>query len=108
MSLLEVCFICWEIYESILFIVNILTFFVLCFLQFHVMHLHSIVLIFYIKKYLFLFILLVRQKRVLNRAPTHSHPLPSTPTHSRLCPVLLSLQLCIILCIIISLRAQGN
>ena len=35
MSLIEVCFTCWGIYESILLIVSISIFFVLCFLQFH-------------------------------------------------------------------------
>ena len=35
MSLLEVCFICWGHYESILFIVSTFILFVLCFLRFY-------------------------------------------------------------------------
>ena len=35
MSFLEVYFLCWGIYESILFIVSVFIFFVLCFHRFH-------------------------------------------------------------------------
>ena len=80
MILLEICFICWRIYESVLFIVSLFIVLVLCFLRFHgnASLKYCFDFLYFLYHYFSLYYLFVEKKNIYNFDKSKSFLINST------------------------------